>query len=375
MNSRRRLVHVFPSFAGGGPEVRTCVLINAMPEFAHTVVSLNGERSGFARLERQDDIQFRALEGHGGLGNLRKLGAALAAERPNLVVTYGWGGTDAILALRTAGVRRPVHVEDGFLPDEATEQKFARLQIRRLAFRFAAMVVVPSKTLERIADKSWWLPRHHVRYVPNGVDTLRFRPANESERTMARQQVGAAADEVVIGTVAGLRPDKNHLRLIRAVAAVSATHPIRLVIIGEGAMRPELEQEARNLGVAARVVLPGGVVDPSACYHGFDVFALTSNTEQMPLSVLEAMAAALPVVSTDVGDVRSMLPVDGGLIAPLGDDDELARCLAHACSDAAWRARAGARNREHALAEFSLTKMIEAHRGLLQKYSSSSQES
>jgi len=375
VNPVRRLVHVFPSFAGGGPEVRTCVLINAMPEFAHTIVSLNGDRSGFARIERQDEVGFRSLENHGGLGNLRKLGAALAAERPDLVVTYGWGGTDAILALRTAGVRRPIHVEDGFLPDEATEQKFARLQIRRIAFRFASTIVVPSKTLERIAFNSWWLPPARLRYVPNGVETHRFHPPTDQERAGARQKFGAASGEVVIGTVAGLRPDKNHLRLIRAFAKANAAKPGRLVIIGEGTMRPELEQVSRDLGVADRVVLPGGVVDPSDCYHAFDVFALTSNTEQMPLSVLEAMATALPVVSTDVGDVRSMLPAEGGLIATLGDDEGLARLLAQASGDADWRLRAGERNRDHALAEFSLTKMIAAHRELFDKYSRPTQES
>ena len=373
MSPRRRLVHVFPSFAGGGPEVRTCVLINAMPEFAHTIVSLNGEKSGFARLDRPHEIDFRSLEHYGGLGNLRKLGAALAAERPDLVVTYGWGGTDAILALRAAGRPRPLHVEDGFLPDEATEQKFARLQIRRLAFRLAAALVVPSRTLERIATDTWWLSPSRLRYIPNGVDIERFRPPTDEERAAARQKFGAVPGEAVIGTVAGLRPDKNHLRLIRAFARINARWPSRLVIVGDGHTRQALEQAARELNIADRVVLPGGVVDPSGCYHGFDVFALTSNTEQMPLSVLEAMATALPVVSTDVGDVRAMVPAEGGSVAALGDDDGLERILEHACADSEWRTRAGTRNRAHAVAEFSLTKMIAAHRALFEEYSSHSQ--
>jgi glycosyltransferase involved in cell wall biosynthesis len=363
------LVHVFPAFATGGPEVRTALLINAMTEFAHTIVSLNGEVSGRSRLDRPDSIVFAPPVFHRGVTTLRTLGQALRSQRPDLLITYGWGGTDAILGARLTGLPTPLHIEDGFLPDEALGQKIARLQVRRIAFRLAAALVVPSKTLGRIATDTWWLPARQVHYFPNGVDTDRFAPASLSDAQSARQSLGVAPGEIVVGTVGMLRPDKNHARLIRVFDAATRQWAARLIIVGEGVCRAELEQLARQLGISDRVIFTGAVVDPSSCYRAFDVFALTSDTEQMPLSVLEAMASGLPVVSTDVGDVADMIvPPAGGLISPRGDDTKLEEHLAFFCQDETRRRQVGAQNRARALAQFSVGRMIESYRRLFHQH-------
>jgi glycosyltransferase involved in cell wall biosynthesis len=363
------VVHVFPAFATGGPEVRTAVLINTMTEFAHTIVSLNGDVSGRSRLDRPDSVVFTPAVFHRGMTTLRTLGQALRAQRPDLLVTYGWGGTDAILGARLAGLPTPLHVEDGFLPDEALGQKLTRLQVRRLAFRLAAALVVPSKTLERIATDTWWLPTRRVRYFPNGVDTDRFAPASVTDAQSARQSLGVAPGEIVVGTVGMLRPDKNHARLIRVFDAATRERAARLVIVGEGPCRAELDQLTRALGIGDRVIFTGAVVDPASCYRAFDVFALSSDTEQMPLSVLEAMASGLPVVSTDVGDVADMIvPPAGGLVSPRGDDTKLQEHLAFLCHDQTQRRQVGAENRARALAQFSLGRMIESYRRLFHQH-------
>ena len=113
-----------------------------------------------------------------------------------------------------------------------------------------------------------------------------------------------AVDTPVIGTVAALREEKNISRLMHAFAMLPAG---RLVIVGDGPQRPALEALAASLGVAERVCFAGHHLDTAAFYAQFDIFALSSDTEQMPLSVIEAMASGLPVVSTDVGDVRLMV--------------------------------------------------------------------
>ena len=361
--SAPRLLHVFPAFGTGGPEVRTALLINAMPEFSHGILSLNGDASGKARLDAPQSVAVTVPPSATGMrGRLKALARVLEASRPDALVTYGWGGTDAILAARLAHLPRPLHIEDGFLPDEAERQKFARLQVRRLAFRAAAAVVVPSRTLERIATDQWWLPAHHVRFFPNGIDTVRFAPGSSDSVGRARTSIGATAGELVVGTVAALRPDKNHSRLLRAFARLVQTGPARLVIVGDGLCRSALEEEARALGVLARVTFTGAAVDPSTFYHAMDIFALSSDTEQMPLSVLEAMASGLPVVSTDVGDVADMLvPPAGGLVIPR-EVSALEVALGRLGSDPAERRRMGAANRARAVAVYSLTEMIERYR-------------
>lgn len=364
-----RLVHVFPAFSTGGPEVRTAVLINAMTEFAHTIVSLNGDISGRTRLDTSDSVVFASGVFQPGIASLRALGRALRAQRPDLLVTYGWGGTDAILAGRLAGLPTALHVEDGFLPDEALGQKVIRLQVRRLAFRLAAALVVPSKTLERIATGAWWLPARRVRYFPNGVDTDRFAPASVIQAQSARVDLGVAPGAIVVGTVGMLRPDKNHARLIRAFGAVSQQRPAHLVIVGDGSCRAGLERLILELGIRDRVTITGVVADTAPCYRAFDVFALSSDTEQMPLSVLEAMAAGLPVVSTDVGDVAEMIvPPSGGLVSACGDPMRFEEHLELFCHDETRRRQAGSDNRARAVAQFSLGRMIESYRQLFRQH-------
>lgn len=361
--SAPRLLHVFPAFGTGGPEVRTALLMNAMPEFGHVVLSLNGDHSGRARLTAPESVEALGPTDGDSRVRLRSLARTLRTCRPAGIVTYGWGGTDAIFAARLAGLARPLHVEDGFLPDEAHRQKFARLQVRRIAFRMAAGLMVPSRTLERVATREWWLTPRRVRFVPNGVDTARFAPPTPDETSRARLQIGAQPGEIVVGTVAALRPDKNHARLLRVFAELAARQPARLLIVGDGPCRAPLEAQAATLGLAARVTLPGAALDPSGYYHAMDVFALSSDTEQMPLSVLEAMASGLPVASTDVGDVAGMIaPGSGGAVVSPTDERALSAALCSLATDEARRREAGAANRARAVAVYSLTEMIERYR-------------
>jgi glycosyltransferase involved in cell wall biosynthesis len=367
--TRPRLIHVFPSFSTGGPEVRTATLINTLTDFEHTVISLNGNVSGRARLSEPVPTVLTPDIGQRGLNGVRELGKVLRDQHPDLLITYGWGGTDAIIGARLAGLKAPLHIEDGFLPDEAFSQKFARKQVRRLAFHLAAGLLVPSRTLERIATGSWWLRSDRVHYIPNGVDTERFAPASLDEAHAERRALGVTPDTVVVGTVGMLRPDKNHARLIRVFHAIARHRPAHLVIVGEGSCRPALERLSHELGLDGRVTFAGAAVDPAHYYRGFDIFALSSDTEQMPLSILEAMASGLPVVSTDVGDVADMIgPPAGGLVTPRGDDRALEDQLALLCGDEERRKDAGRVNRARALDEFSLAGMIESYRQVFRRH-------
>ena len=122
-----------------------------------------------------------------------------------------------------------------------------------------------------------------MHYVPNGIDLDRFAAGER-----------APTGEPVIGTITGLRREKNLTRLLRAFRQVADTTPARLIIAGDGSERATLEAQAAELGLGQRVQFTGHLDDPAPLYRSIDVFALSSDTEQMPLSVLEAMAACLP---------------------------------------------------------------------------------
>jgi glycosyltransferase involved in cell wall biosynthesis len=361
---------VFPAFATGGPEIRTSALIDSsIDTYQHTVVSLHGDLSGRNRIVRADEVKFIDASLQAGLlGGAIKLRRLFQHLRPHLLLTYGWGGTDAAAIACLSGFRRVIHAEDGFLPEESAKQKYKRLLMRRMVFRMPLRVVVPSQTLWRIATKTWWLPPARLRFVPNGIDTERFSPPAPEEIEAARHRLGCLPGEFAVGTVGHLRAEKNQRRLLKAFAVVSASRPARLVILGDGPLRESLQCQAQELGISDRVVFTGIVSDTAAYYPAMDVLAMSSDTEQMPLAVLEAMAMGLPVVSTDVGDVKDMVSdVNRRWVAPLGDDKEYIQTLLNASNDPQARVELGIANRAKCLRDYRFGDMVKSYLNLFRE--------
>jgi glycosyltransferase involved in cell wall biosynthesis len=351
------VVHVFPTFAVGGAQVRFAALANHFgAEFRHMVVALDGDVSCRERLDPELDITFPAVEApkHAMLANAWRFRALLRRWRPDVLVTGNWGAIEFAMA-NLPPLTRHLHVVDGFGPEERESQIRRRVLIRRLVLA-RGKVIVPSRNLERIATEIWKLPTRVVRYVPNGIDLTRF------SLNSGRDRSGPA----VIGTVAALREEKNVARLIRAFALVARDHRMdaRLVIVGDGAERASLAALATDLGVSDLVTFAGHRDDTPALYAGFDLFALTSDTEQMPLSVIEAMASGLSVVATDVGDVRAMLAPENADYVGARDATVIAELLAKLLTVPTERARIGAANRAKAERDFDQAAMFATWRGL-----------
>lgn len=260
--------------------------------------------------------------------------------KPSLLVTHNWGSTEWALANRWRPVCRHLHIEDGFGPEEVDRQIGRRVWFRRLALGGRhTQVIVPSHGLLRIATEQWRLPAAKVRLVPNGVDVERFAAV---DRAQAARALGKRPGEQLIGTVARLRPEKNVGRLVEAFADVAARRAeCRLLIVGDGPQRETIEALARHRGVHDRVLFVGATAEPENYLAAMDVFAVSSDTEQMPLGVLEAMASALPVAAVGVGDISHMVAERnrrfvvaagdtaglGGAIEALLADRELARSI------------------------------------------------
>jgi len=207
------------------------------------------------------------------------------------------------------------------------------------------------------SQKPWrpLLPPRRLRHIPNGVDLARFA---------APLAAAIPGREPVVGTVAALRPEKALDRLLHAFRAATTAVPARLVIAGDGPERPRLEQMAAALGLAPRVHFTGHIADPAPLYAGFDVFALSSDTEQMPLAVIEAMAAGLAVAGTDVGDVRHMLAADNAPFVVPREAGALAAALRELLAAPRLRARVGAANRDKARRDYDQETMFAAYAAL-----------
>jgi glycosyltransferase involved in cell wall biosynthesis len=346
------VAHIFPTFAVGGSQARFAAIANHFgPAFRHIIVSLDGNLACRQSLDPALDVAFIPVFASKGamVMNAWRYRRLLKKWKPDVLVTCNWGAIEFALA-NILPVTRHLHVVDGFGPEERAIQLQRRVLLRRIALRNTP-VVVPSRNLFRVASEIWKLPPKVMRYVANGVDLARF--ATDGTRL--------GAGPLVIGTVAALRPEKNISRLLRAFAMLPAG---RLVIIGDGPERPALEALARSLGVADRVQFAGHHQDTPAFYAQFDIFALSSDTEQMPFSVIEAMASGLPVVSTAVGDVRLMVAKENaGFIVPL-DEAALGSALAALSGDRETRCRLGQANLTRAQCYFDQAAMFAAHGAL-----------
>jgi glycosyltransferase involved in cell wall biosynthesis len=331
--------------------VRFATLVNRLgARFSHAVVAMDGRLDARALLDPAQDIRFpkvTVVKGDPG-GNLWRFRAVLRDIDPDLLVTSNWGSIEWALARIGTGVPH-LHLEDGFGPEERARQLRRRVLARRLLLR-RSTVVVPSRLLWHVANETWRLPCSNVRLLANGINVARFETARP------RQGV----QPVVIGTVAALRPEKNLARLIRAVALVPPEVPVRLVIVGDGPERAALQALAVAMGVEERIEFVGHRTDPAPFYAGFDMFALSSDTEQMPLSVLEAMASGLPVVATNVGDVATMLDAANHSYVVPRDDKALADALRSLAMNPDLRASLGSANRARVEAEFAEGDMVAA---------------
>jgi glycosyltransferase involved in cell wall biosynthesis len=273
----------------------------------------------------------------------------------DLLITSNWGAMDWAAA---AGLSRlpHIHTEDGFGPDEQTRQLTRRVLTRRIVLH-RSQLVLPSRTLMQLAAHTWRLPARRLVYIPNGIDTARLATAIPAELPP-----GGGA---IIGTVAVLRPEKNIGRLVRAFARLRAHKAARLVIVGDGPERAGLEALANSLGIADAVLFTGHRTDAERWLAAFDLFVLASDTEQMPLSLLEAMAAGLPAASTDVGDVRAMLAPENGPFVVPRDDAALADAMLALLADSARARSIGAANAARAAREFDQARMFAAWRRIL----------
>ncbi|SNS37466.1 glycosyltransferase [Sphingopyxis indica] len=361
-----RILHLHSSFSLGGKEARAVRLMNLMGDRAHhTILSaVPGALGARAAIDPAITVDFPSdapeLHGKPSLARYRELARYFCDF--DLVLSYNWGAMDGVMARRVHGSRWPgampdlIHHEDGFNEDESVRRDWKRSLFRRAALPTAAAVVVPSTVLQRIAAREWGAGKR-TRLIRNGIDVAAYAAPPSIAIPGLRRREG----EVVIGTVAGLRKVKDLPRLVRAVAALPAN--VRLVIVGEGPERDAIRTEAAACGIADRLVLPGFMAEPARWIGHFDLLALSSRSEQAPIAVIEAMAAGLPVVSPNVGDVAAMVSKANRPFVAAAEAGFRA-ALARMAEDRALRCAVGADNRRVAAQRFDESIMVAAYENL-----------
>jgi glycosyltransferase involved in cell wall biosynthesis len=350
------IVHVLSSFGVGGQErVALDLAIGQRARGHHvSVISLAPPPDGAMVKEFQQAgiTASRVTKGRGIdptlVPRLAKAlrGADVVHTHNPLPLIYG------APAARIVGARA-IHTKHGMNPGTRGE-RFLRRAAARLVHAFVAV----SETTNAQARQQQDAPLEKLLTIPNGIRLDRYAP-DDGARTEVRMELGLG-DAWVVGTVGRLDTYKNQAMLVRAMAPLLSSR-VRLVIVGDGDNRSEVEAAVASLPEPRWVVMTGRRMDVPRLVHAFDVFALSSKTEGLPLVVPEAMAAGLPIVTTAVGGLPSVIETGvTGLLVPV-DEGLLHAALAELERDRDLAKRLGVKARETALERYDYDRMVDAY--------------
>lgn len=271
-------------------------------------------------------------------------------------------GVIGSLSARLAGVPRVVYCIGGwaFLESIAPWKRQVYTLAERFTARFKDVIVCLHPGDKQIAEEQGIRPREEIRVIPNGVD-LQALDHTRLSRIDARQALGLPQDRFVFGTIANFYPAKNLPNYIHAAAPLLKQSPsASLVLIGEGPERSEIEQAIREAQISEQVILTGAREQAHSFLAAFDVFVLPSTKEGMPFSLLEAMAARLPCITTRVGAHTWMLEGTGSSLIPQNDPEALRQALSEALQQRGRLIEVGEANRTVVERRFPLDTTFEA---------------
>lgn len=360
------VVHVIYRLGVGGLENGLVNLINRFPGegLRHVVICVT-ESTSFAGRITRPGVEIVALHKREGkdLLWLARLWRVLRRVRPRIVHTRNLGTLEAMVPAVAAGVRRRVHSEEGWDVYDLHGTRARYRLVRRALAPVIDRWVPVSVDLERWLCERVGIPRDKVVRIRNGVDAERFHPAPGGRGPLPVE--GFAGPECfVLGTVGRMDRVKDHPNLARAFVRLLKRRPdarprLRLVIVGDGPERPEVEAILAEGGATGSAWLPGLRDDVPELLRALDLFVLPSLAEGTSYTLLEAMATGLPVVATEVGGNPEVVAAGAtGLLVPEDDPEALSRAIERYLDDPALRAAHGAAGRARVEAEYGLDRMV-----------------
>jgi glycosyltransferase involved in cell wall biosynthesis len=359
-----RVCHVITDLNAGGAERMLVNVVTRLDrsQFQNEVISLI-EPGLMAEELRAADIPVVSLgmqRGQPSLAGMVALVRELRRSAPTIVQSWLYHADFAATLASWVAPRTSLiwNLRCSDLPDQPGTGRLHRI-VRLLAWMSAVpkTVVVNSAKGEEFHRTFGYRPRRWA-MIPNGVDTNRFRPRPDM-RAAIRRELGIASDATVIGLVARFHPMKDFPSFLAAAHAFAKVREnARFVVCGEGfnSRNDEVKAMIAERGLADRVILLGARSGMEDVYAAFDVLALSSAFgEGFPNVLIEAMACAVPCVTTDVGDSRAIV-ADTGIVVPPGDPDALMRGW-EAITGAAHPGQFGGRARTRVLEHYSIDRV------------------
>lgn len=368
------LAHVVFRFGVGGLENGIVNLINRLPRdrWRHAIVSLTDISREFTERIARPDVHYIALGKRPGhlVRDYPRLLRMFKSLKPAIVHTRNLAALEAVVPAWAAGVPVRIHGEHGWdMQDPEGRRRRYRL-VRRMYRPFVNRYIALSQHLADYLQYQVGVPDEMISQVYNGVDTDRFHPGDGAAIAGCPFQ---APDHWLIGSVGRLEAIKDPLNLVRAFISAHRLHPgarqrLRLVMVGDGALRAQAETLLVDAGVRELAWFAGERAEVPQLMRGLDCFVLPSRAEGVSNTVLEAMATRLPIVATRVGGNAELIESGmSGTLVPAADPDALARAIiAYYLDRAAAKRHAKAAYRV-ALTRFSLATMVASYAGIYER--------
>jgi sugar transferase (PEP-CTERM/EpsH1 system associated) len=364
-----RILHILNRLDKGGTELAILKLMAGLNDgqFEHRLASLRGMDLQLESIPLPGGSLLAAGETESGFQfPLFRLASLMRAYRPHIVHSRNWGAIEAIPAARLARVPVAIHSEHGYELDMLAGLPRRRRIFRRAVYEMADAVFAVTNELRDYHARQAWVSSHRIRVIYNGVDTHRFSPRPDL-RVFLRRKFCLPENRFLVGTVGRMVPIKDHPTLLRAVETlISSGIDAHALLVGSG---PEsnnnqlLVKSSQKLN--GRVTFVGDSNEVPELLNTMDAFAVTSISEGMSNTLLEAMSVGLPVIATSVGGNTEVIEAihSGWLFSPR-DAETLASRLALLASSPELREQYGAASRQRVVEHFTLDRMLDSYRAL-----------
>ena len=371
VDPRPCIVHVVYRFDVGGLENGVVNLVNRLPpeSYRHVILALT-EITAFRDRVIRDDVRFVELHKSAGHGYrlFPRLYRLFREVRPDIVHTRNLAALEATIPALAAGVPIRIHGEHGRDVGDLDGTNRRYRLVRKFHRPFVTKYVALSEDLERYLRGPIGVAPSRIDQIYNGVDTESFTPAPDL-RVPIEGCPFDRSKHFLVGTVGRMQAVKNPVALARAFArAVKSRtrgHNLRLVMVGDGPQRGEVESVFAEAGLRDLAWLPGERSDIPAIMRGLDCFVLPSLAEGISNTVLEAMASGVPVIATRVGGNPELVDDEStGRLVPSQSDDALTAAILRYFDDPAAARRHGGAARSAVVRRFSLDRMVQDYRAL-----------
>ena len=364
-DDRPTVCHVIHSLGVGGAEILVDHMVRRMSSEFRCVVAVLDEVGEIGCKLQRDGVVVEHLHRQPGIDRQCAKRLRAFADQHGASLIHAHQCTpffQAMLSRGLTGTRPVILTEHGrHFPDTPSRK---RMVVNRLLLRKHDRIFGVGQATQQALIANEGLPAYRVEMIYNGVDLKALGKADPGARASVRQEFEFAADDFVVLLVARLHELKDHQTALRTIDRVRQAVPnVRLLLAGEGDQRAAIENTIAECGLQSHVKLAGTRSDIANLLAASDAFLLTSISEGIPLTVIEAMAARRPVVSTAVGGLSEMIQHGrNGFLAAAGDDAGLAQSLLQLFEHPELRTVMGAAGEKIAREMFSLDTMLKAYR-------------